>query len=157
MAPNPVRGQLSGDRRWMRGRGGEEVLRGGARGGSVQREGKKGGMATPALKGPAAGREGEEGGLALGAMWMGRGRGIRRPQRWEEGALRAACPGHGGTGLSAREQGRAVALTCGPRSTVLDGGEFDSIANFKRIQIIFKFIQTSTTPKRTFLWLKNLK
>jgi hypothetical protein len=30
------------------------------------------------------------------------------------------------------------------------GGKFDSNSNFKRIQIIFKFNQMSTAPKRTF-------
>jgi hypothetical protein len=49
-----------------------------------------------------------------------------------------------------QEQGKAGAPTCGPRNTVSGGGEFDSNSNFKRIQIIFKFVQTLTAPKRIF-------
>jgi hypothetical protein len=48
--------------------------------------------------------------------------------------------------------------TCGASATV-PGGEakFDSISNFKRIQIIFKFFQALTDPKVTFLSSKILK
>jgi hypothetical protein len=42
-------------------------------------------------------------------------------------------------------------LTLGPCGTVMSSNEFDSNSNFKRIQIIFKFFQTLTAPKRTFL------
>jgi hypothetical protein len=93
MAPNPVRGQFSGDRRWMRGRGGgEEVLRGGARAGSVQREGKKGGMATPTLKGPAAGREREEGGSGIGCHVDGKGQGYSATTAVGGGGLASGMP-----------------------------------------------------------------
>jgi hypothetical protein len=87
---------------------------------------------------------------AGGAAWR-RGRGAVKG-----GARPAACPVHGGTGSSAQEQGRAKASTCGPDSTVPGGGEFDSKSNFKRNQIIFKFIQTLTAAKRIFSSSENL-
>jgi hypothetical protein len=85
---------------------------------------------------------------AGGAAWR-RGRGVVKG-----GARPAACPVRGGTGSSAQEQGRAKASTCGPGST--GGGEFDSKSNFKRNQIIFKFIQTLTAAKRIFSSSENL-
>jgi hypothetical protein len=46
--------------------------------------------------------------------------------------------------------GGEAALTCGPRATVLIVMKFDSSSNLNQIQIIFKFVQTLTTPKRAF-------
>jgi hypothetical protein len=46
------------------------------------------------------------------------------------------------------------ALTHGPRGIVTGGGVFHSNSNFKRIRNIFKFFQTLTASKRTFLSYK---
>jgi hypothetical protein len=39
-------------------------------------------------------------------------------------------------------------LTCGPVATVPVAVKFDSKSKFKRIQIMFKFVQTLTAPKK---------
>jgi hypothetical protein len=56
------------------------------------------------------------------------------------------------------EQGNGGCQHVGPRPQYRRGAaKFDSIPNFKQIQIIFKFFQDLTNPKVTFLSLKKLK
>jgi hypothetical protein len=61
--------------------------------------------------------------------------------------------GGGGSAAAALQPrtGERGLPTCGALATVSSGAEkFDSISNFKRIQLIFKFIQVWTGSKMTF-------
>jgi hypothetical protein len=63
-------------------------------------------------------------------------------------------PGHGWAVLQCRT-GERESPPCGASSIVPGGtAKFDSISNFKWIQIIFKFFQTLNNPKTDFPELK---
>jgi hypothetical protein len=57
----------------------------------------------------------------------------------------------GGNSRVARGQGREAADVQAPWPQYWVVAKFDSKSKFKRIQIVFKFVQTLITPKMTFL------
>jgi hypothetical protein len=77
---------------------------------------------------------------------------------------RPDCGGTGTGGLSRspctwKKIGEGEPLRGGVtwHSTDMRSNEFDSNSNLKRIQIIFKFVQTLTAQKKTFPGLKIFK